>query len=170
MSLPIGTQRVLIVEEQFLYAKALAQVLSADPQIEVDVASGRDADAVAGDVDVLVADRDSASFDGMARRVKSRFPHVKICDLRKDSSPQELLASVKRLKNGTRHPDGGNELSPRERQIIALIAQGFSNRDIGERLVLSEKTIKNHVSRIFTKIRCTARSQAAVHAIRTGLA
>jgi len=68
------------------------------------------------------------------------------------------------------HGARGNELSQRERQIIALIAQGLSNRDIGHRLVLSEKTIKNHLSRIFTKIRCTARSQAAVHAIRTGLA
>ena len=55
-------------------------------------------------------------------------------------------------------------------EYIRLIAQGLSNRDIGRRLVLSEKTVKNHVSRIFSKLHFTARSQAAVHAIRSGLA
>jgi two-component system, NarL family, response regulator LiaR len=51
-----------------------------------------------------------------------------------------------------------------------LIAQGLSNRDIGARLLLSEKTVKNHVSRIFDKLHITARTQAAVYAIRTGIA
>ncbi|GAC1402490.1 MAG: response regulator transcription factor [Candidatus Velthaea sp.] len=62
-----------------------------------------------------------------------------------------------------------NELSLREREIIKLIAAGLSNKEISARLVLSEKTIKNHISRIFTKLNVTARTQAAVHAIRTGM-
>ncbi|GAC1585568.1 MAG: response regulator transcription factor [Candidatus Velthaea sp.] len=62
-----------------------------------------------------------------------------------------------------------NELSSRERDIIKLIAGGLSNKEISARLVLSEKTIKNHISRIFTKLNVTARTQAAVHAIRTGM-
>jgi DNA-binding NarL/FixJ family response regulator len=63
-----------------------------------------------------------------------------------------------------------DELSGRETEIVRLIAQGFSNRDIGARLLLSEKTVKNHVSRIFDKLHITARTQAAVYAIRTGIA
>jgi DNA-binding NarL/FixJ family response regulator len=62
------------------------------------------------------------------------------------------------------------ELSPRETDIIRLIAQGMTNRDIGRRLLLSEKTVKNHVSRIFSKLHVSKRSQAAIHATRNGLA
>ena len=105
----------------------------------------------------------------------------------KDSSLQELIAAIKAIGEGNSYVDPRvaaallrrrapshvpytSQLSPRETDIIRLIAQGLSNRDIGRRLVLSEKTVKNHVSRIFSKLHFTARSQAAVHAIRSGLA
>jgi DNA-binding NarL/FixJ family response regulator len=103
----------------------------------------------------------------------------------KDASPHELLAAIKSLGKGASYVDPRvagsllrrrrfsngsiDELSPREKEVIRLIAQGLSNRDIGRLLALSEKTIKNHVSHIFAKIHCVARSQAAVHAIRAGL-
>jgi len=61
------------------------------------------------------------------------------------------------------------ELSGRENEIVRLIAAGLSNRDIGARLSLSEKTVKNHVSHIFTKLKISARSHVAVYAIRSGL-
>jgi two-component system, NarL family, nitrate/nitrite response regulator NarL len=61
------------------------------------------------------------------------------------------------------------ELSGRENEIVRLIAAGLSNRDIGNRLSLSEKTVKNHVSHIFTKLKISARSHVAVYAIRSGL-
>ena len=63
-----------------------------------------------------------------------------------------------------------NELSVRETEIIRLIARGMSNKEISSKLHLSEKTVKNHISRIFAKLNITARTQAAVHAIKTGLA
>ncbi len=61
-------------------------------------------------------------------------------------------------------------LSRRETEVIRLIVLGFSNREIGSLLMLSENTIKNHVTHILAKIRCKARAQAAAHAVRTGLA
>ncbi|MEO9263458.1 MAG: response regulator transcription factor [Candidatus Baltobacteraceae bacterium] len=105
----------------------------------------------------------------------------------KDSSLQELATAIKTLGAGGSYVDprvaatyfsrripsnhlSASQLSPRETDIIRLIAQGLSNRDIGRRLILSEKTVKNHVSHIFSKLHLTARSQAAVHAIRKGLA
>lgn len=105
----------------------------------------------------------------------------------KDSSLQELVTAIKTLGEGSSYVDprvaamllrrrvpsnrmNSNQLSPRETDIIRLIAQGLSNRDIGRRLILSEKTVKNHVSHIFSKLHFTTRSQAAVHAIRNGLA
>ena len=51
-----------------------------------------------------------------------------------------------------------------------LIATGMSNKEISSALDLSEKTIKNHVSRIFEKLSITSRTQAVVHAIKTGIA
>lgn len=208
MSSRTGPLRVLIIEKQTLFAKAVAQVLLADPDIRVvGIAPGCDTPLLANDIDVAIVDLDTIEIDDVVERFKSRSPETRICALSahtqgelmqhclsagadayivKDSSLQELLAAIKTLGEGSsyvdprvaaallrrrepsKHPT--NELSPREREIIRLIAQGLSNRDIGKRLVLSEKTIKNHVSHIFTKIHCTGRSQAAVHAIRIGLA
>jgi DNA-binding NarL/FixJ family response regulator len=53
--------------------------------------------------------------------------------------------------------------------VLKLIAEGLANKQISARLHLSEKTVKNHVSRIFAKLNISARTQAAVHAIRAGL-
>ncbi len=53
-------------------------------------------------------------------------------------------------------------LSPRERDILALIGDGLANREIGEKLYLSEKTVKNHVSRLPAKLGVQRRVQAAI--------
>jgi DNA-binding NarL/FixJ family response regulator len=55
-------------------------------------------------------------------------------------------------------------LSPRERQILALIADGLSNADIAERLGISEKTVRNHTSNLFDKLGVWTRAQAMVFA------
>ena len=75
---------------------------------------------------------------------------------------------LRRRSNGARRADL-NELSVRETEVIRLIAEGLSNKEISARLNLSEKTIKNHISRIFSKLNIYARTQAAVHAIKLGL-
>jgi DNA-binding NarL/FixJ family response regulator len=105
----------------------------------------------------------------------------------KDVTPTELMRAVKIVAAGETYVDprvaGGllrrrsmsngkpdlNELSVRETEVIRLIAEGLSNKEISARLNLSEKTIKNHVSRIFSKLNIYARTQAAVHAIKMGL-
>ena len=60
-------------------------------------------------------------------------------------------------------------LSMREMQVIKLVAEGLSNKQIGANLRLSDKTIKNHISHILTKLALTARTQVAVYALRRGL-
>jgi DNA-binding NarL/FixJ family response regulator len=52
-------------------------------------------------------------------------------------------------------------LTPREREVAELVAQGLSNREIAGRLVLSERTIESHVANIFAKLQCTSRTQIA---------
>lgn len=65
---------------------------------------------------------------------------------------------------------GGPMLTPREREVLAEIARGRSNREIARALVLSEKTVKTHVSSILVKLGVADRTQAALHAVRHGLA
>jgi NarL family two-component system response regulator LiaR len=60
-------------------------------------------------------------------------------------------------------------LTERELEILSLIAQGSSNREIGDSLFLSEKTIKNYITSIFQKLQTSDRTQAAVYAIQRGL-
>ncbi|WP_327291757.1 response regulator transcription factor [Streptomyces sp. NBC_01198] len=62
----------------------------------------------------------------------------------------------------------GNALTEREREVLTLIADGRSNREIARALVLSEKTVKTHVSNILMKLDLADRTQAALWAVRNG--
>jgi DNA-binding NarL/FixJ family response regulator len=104
--------------------------------------------------------------------------------LLKDSEPEELLQGIRAAARGEsplapkaashlvrRHqqPDSAPQLTEREQQILALIAQGAPNKVIAHRLQIAEKTVKNHVSRIFQTLDVTDRTQAALWAARNGL-
>jgi two-component system, NarL family, response regulator DegU len=106
----------------------------------------------------------------------------------KDISPADLVKALFTIADGNVYVDpslGGNmlrrlssnrfkshpnELSDRETDVIRLIALGLSNKQISNKLFLSEKTVKNHISRIFSKLDVSARTQAAVYAIKNGIA
>jgi len=62
------------------------------------------------------------------------------------------------------------DLNERETTILKLLAQGYSNQDIALRLDISEKTVRNRLSEIFTKLQLNNRTQAALYAIREGIA
>lgn len=62
-----------------------------------------------------------------------------------------------------------SQLSEREREVLLLIAQGYSNAHIAQRLIISERTVKSHVSSILSKLHMTDRTQLAVFAWRRGL-
>ena len=68
----------------------------------------------------------------------------------------------------TRPPAGEDPafaaLSPREREVLALITEGLGNAEIGERLSISEKTVRNHISNLFDKLGVWTRAQAMVFA------
>ncbi len=61
-------------------------------------------------------------------------------------------------------------LTPREMEILCLLAQGLDNTAIASRLVLTTRTIQNHVSNIYSKLGATSRTEAALYAIRSGIA
>ena len=66
-------------------------------------------------------------------------------------------------------PQAFPELTEREREILALIAQGWNNAEIAGRLVLSQKTVRNHVSNVFSKLQVADRAQAIIRAREAGL-
>jgi len=82
-----------------------------------------------------------------------------------------VAARVVQELHGARHdlPNPFTELSERELEVLRLIADGMNNADIAEALVISEKTVKSHVSNILNKLHLAGRTQAAVYAWREGV-
>jgi DNA-binding NarL/FixJ family response regulator len=105
--------------------------------------------------------------------------------LLKDAEPEEVGTAIRAAAVGEVHLDsavarqltrrmaapqvGLSALTAREREILALVAQGHSNREIAEQLVISERTARTHVSNVLSKLQLSSRTQAALLAIREGL-
>jgi len=76
--------------------------------------------------------------------------------------PQLMARVLERVRSGPPEHEELARLTEQERKILALIAEGMTNRQIGERLFLAEKTVKNYVSSILSKLGLERRTQAAV--------
>ena len=80
--------------------------------------------------------------------------------------PALIARVLQRVRDGSGPPDELAALTDQERKILACIAEGLTNRQIGERLFLAEKTVKNYVSSLLAKLGLERRTQAAVLAAR----
>ncbi|MET7380662.1 response regulator transcription factor [Streptomyces sp. NPDC005526] len=78
------------------------------------------------------------------------------------SATTKLMARLRGGQQQEPEPDALPGLTEREREILALIGEGLTNRQIGQRLYLAEKTVKNHISRLLAKLGVERRIQAAV--------
>lgn len=83
---------------------------------------------------------------------------------------RRLIAEVTMRRSARRTPSPAlGALTPREREILELIARGMSNTEIAEALFIAEQTVKTHVSKVFTKLDLRDRAQAVVLAYESGL-
>ena len=108
--------------------------------------------------------------------------------LLKDTEPAELVRAIRTAHAGQSplspavaarvidqlaqagRPRAIDQLTPREREVLRLIADGLSNKRIARELGVAEKTVKTHVGHVLAKLELTDRTQAALYAVREGLA
>lgn len=109
--------------------------------------------------------------------------------LLKDSGPDDLVRAIRQVYEGesslhpaiarkvlaelshpSSEPPTADPLTAREAEVLRLVAQGLNNRDIAAQLVISEATVRTHVSNILSKLHLASRTQAALYALREGLA
>ncbi|MEW9503102.1 response regulator [Jeotgalibacillus marinus] len=107
----------------------------------------------------------------------------------KDIEPDELVSSIRKLVKGenTLHPKVTNhllkrinksepsphevhQLTHREKDVLLELTKGKSNKEIASALFITEKTVKTHISNVFTKLEVSDRTQAALYAVKHGLA
>ena len=82
----------------------------------------------------------------------------------------KMIEEFRRLQDDADLAEGLTPLTDREQDILRLVAQGFDNQEIAAQLHLSEKTVRNRLSVIFEKLHVNNRTQAALYALRRGLA
>lgn len=120
------------------------------------------------------------------------FPAIKagaLGYLLKDSGPEELVGAIHQVYRGepslhptiarkllqevshsSERPPTPDPLTEREVEVLRLVARGRSNRELADQLVISEATVRTHVSNILSKLHLASRTQAALYALREGLA
>lgn len=81
----------------------------------------------------------------------------------------ELFKEINRQKSKKTAKSGEQVLTRREHEVLCFIAEGYSNKGISEKLDISEKTVKNHVSNILKKLELQDRTQAAIYAIKMNI-
>lgn len=122
---------------------------------------------------------------GEVERVHAALRNGAAGYLLKDAEPAEIATAVRAALKDEVHldsvvarrlaqefragPTGTGLLTPREREILSLLGEGKSNREIAAVLVISERTARTHVSNVLSKLNLTSRTQAALLAIREGL-
>ena len=160
MSLLPHTTRVQVIGSDDTLREALSRLMSLDRGVSV---VGTSAAPGAAPANVIVDESLLHEFKNLS--IGSFIDMVKALPRFEAAQQPRHLVCVPQGQSDMR-----SVLSDRELQVVRLLAEGMSNKEISLRLELSDKTVKNHISHILAKLQLTARTQVAVHALRAGLA
>lgn len=120
----------------------------------------------------------SGAVGYILKNTPSRRLHSYLQGVMRGEAPMSGVVAAKVLDEFSRRSDApgealavtGEALSEREQEVLQLVAEGLTNQEIGEKLSLSENTIKKHLANVLGKLHLSNRVQAAVYAVREGLA
>ena len=183
-----ATIRIAVADDHPVVRDGLVAMLETQPDFEIVGNAATGADAVAlvesSDPDVLFLDHEMPVLDGVGvhRRHRPENAPVRVIVLRADvfaavrvvAGGGSLLAplaasAVLRRVRGEAPETSQAKLTPREQLVLEHLARGLGNKQIGVRLGISERTVKFHVSSVFTKLGATNRTEAVTRAVQAGL-
>lgn len=188
--------RVLIADDHTLFRAGLARILATSPRIDVVGQAKDGAEAVEQSLvhqpDVVLMDLEMPNVGGVEaiHRLRQVAPEVRVLlvsayanpaiydsaiesraegYVSKDATPQEIVTQILAVSDDrTPQKRRLGALSDRERHVLKQVARGLSNKQIARELTISENTVRNHLTRIFGKLRATNRTEAVMNALRDG--
>lgn len=144
--------------------EATKRCLSVSPSSKVIVLTSKPDDELvvpairAGALSYLLKDISAAELSAAIRSAAAGKPAL---------HPMAASRMIRELSEPA--PPGG-EISPREMEVLQLIAEGLTNKEIGARLFIAERTVKSHVTRLLEKLALRDRTQLAIYAVQNKLA
>ena len=188
--------RVLIADDHTLFRAGLARILATSPRIDVVGQAKDGAEAVEQSLvhqpDVVLMDLEMPNVGGVEaiHRLRQVAPDIRVLlvsayanpaiydsaiesraegYVSKDATPQEIVTQILAVSDDrTPQKRRLGALSDRERHVLKQVARGLSNKQIARQLAISENTVRNHLTRIFSKLRATNRTEAVMNALRDG--
>ena len=149
--------RVLLADDHAIFRDGLRKLLDSDEEITIvgEAQNGVECIKLLTKLrpDILLLDLRMPDKDGLAVLEEVNF----------DTLPTRVVVLTKSSESGPRREKP--LLSDREKEIVQLVAQGFRNKEIGEKLFISEQTVKNHLHNIFDKLGVSDRLELALYAI-----
>jgi two-component system, NarL family, response regulator LiaR len=176
--------RVLIADDHAVVREGLRGLITSERGMEVisEARDGHEAvlQARALHPDVILIDLVMPHLDGLEaiRQIKTENPEARILVLTSFADDDKVFPAIKsgarklirEISAPSNLPLAAEPLTEREVDVLRLLAQGLSNEEIAESLFIAQRTVSTHVSNILGKLHLANRTQAALYALREGLA
>ena len=159
--------RVLLADDHAIFRDGLRKLLDSDEEITIvgEAQNGAECIKLLAKLkpDILLLDLRMPDKDGLAVLEEVNFDQIptRVIVLTAAEDDRDVVRAMRLGARGVEKP----LLSDREKEIVQLVAQGFRNKEIGEKLFISEQTVKNHLHNIFDKLGVSDRLELALYAI-----